>query len=371
MWRVRGRDHAGMSLSGFGRASVSSRSSRRLGSAVVTVLGGLAIVVIGATPALAHVGGGGPAPSNWQSPVTSVHPEMHGVVVRTLDNGDYVELVNNSPVTVTVLGYDGEPYLRIGPDGVEANTRSAATYLNRTADGRTTPPADAGADTAPAWQHVDDQSRYHWHDHRAHWMLATPPPAVTTAPDRAQQIATWSVDMRYGSEPVTVTGTLSWVPGPSPWPWYGLAVGLALAAAAVGWLPQWRVPAGVAVLVLVAADVIDTLGGGLSGGSVVNLGVWVAGAWAVVALARRSAVAPLLFGLTGTVVAVISGLGDVGVLSHSQVPFAGPAWLARLCVVTALGLGVGLLLTAWRLSRRERPAPLVVATGDGATAPAG
>ena len=221
---VRGRDGDRVGRFRLGRSP--GLALRSVGSAVLTVLAGLAIVVTGATPALAHVGGGGPAPSNWRSPVTSVQPAMPGVVVRTVDNGDYVEVVNNSPVTVTVLGYDGEPYLRIGPDGVEHNTRSAATYLNRTADGRTTPPADADAGAAPVWQHVGDKPSYRWHDHRAHWMLSTPPPAVTAAPSRAQQIATWTVEMRYGTEPVTVTGTLSWVPGPSPWPWYGLAAGL-------------------------------------------------------------------------------------------------------------------------------------------------
>ncbi|HEY9389344.1 MAG TPA: hypothetical protein VIR27_06175, partial [Mycobacteriales bacterium] len=94
-----------------------------------------------------------------------------------------------------------------------------------------------------------------------------------------------------------------------------------------------------------------------------------AGVGAVVALVRRSTVVPLLLGLVGTVVAVISGLGDLGVLSHSQVPFAGPALLARLCVVAALGLGVGLLLAAWRLSRRDRPVSALPVRG-GAPAPA-
>lgn len=333
-----------------------------LGPAAVTVLAGVAIVLTGATPAWAHVGSGGPSPSNWRSPVTSVHPAMPGVVVRTVDNGDFVELTNQSTVPVTVLGYDGEPYLRIGPGGVDENSRSPATYLNRTRDGRTSPPADANPQAAPVWQHVADGTRYRWHDHRTHWMLAQPPPAVTAAPSRAQDIATWTLKLRYGTDPVTVTGELSWVPGPAAWPWYLLALGLALAAGAVGWLPRWRGLAAAVVVALVAVDVTDTVGVGLSSGIAADIPAWAAGVWAVVAVLRRRTYAPLLLGLTGAMVAVVSGLGDLGVLSHSQLPFSGPAWLARLCVAAALGLGVGLLAAAWRVSRRERrvsPLPVI------------
>ncbi|HEX5493713.1 MAG TPA: hypothetical protein VFX70_03950 [Mycobacteriales bacterium] len=350
----------------------SGRARAALGPVAMTVLASLTIVFTSAVPAWAHVGGGGPAPSNWRSPVTSVRPAMPGVVLRTVDNGDFVELVNRSRVPVTVLGYDDEPYLRIGPGGVDQNSRSAATYLNRTKDGRTNPPADALDPTAtPVWQHVTGEPRYRWHDHRTHWMLTQPPPAVTAAPGRAQDIASWTLNLRYGTAPVTVTGTLSWVPGPSPWPWYALTLGLALAAGAAGWLSRWRGPAAVVVLVLVAADVTDTIGVGLSGGSAADIPIWGAGVWALVALARRRTYAPLLLGLVGTVVAVVSGLGDLGVLSHSQVPFTGPAWLARLCVAAALGLGVGLLAAAWRVSRRDRLPPRPATAAPGRTGLAG
>lgn len=348
---------------------------RRLGppwgaraSAVAVVLASLVMVVTGAVPAWAHVGGG-PAPSNWRSPVTSVRPAMPGVTVRTVDNGDFVDLTNRSAVTVMVLGYDGEPYLRIGPSGVDQNTHSAATYLNRTRNGRTTPPPDARDPNAtPAWQHVTDSPRYRWHDHRTHWMLSQPPPAVTAAPDTTQHIATWALHLRYGDTPVAVSGDLSWVPGPSPWPWYAAVLVLALVGGGVGWLPRWRL-ATIAVLVaLVAVDVTDTVGVGLTGGSAADLPAWAAGIWAVIAVARRRLYAPLLLGLTGAVVAVVSGLGDLGVLSHSQLPFSGPGWLARCCVAGALGLGLGLLLAAWRLSRRHRPTPSRTTAGTAAEA---
>lgn len=347
---------------------------------------GLAAVAVGtaATPASAHVGSG-PSPSNWRSEVTSVSPPMPGVSVRTVDNGDLVELVNRSDVTVTVLGYDGEPYLRIGrAGGVEQNTRSAATYLNRTRDGRTEPPPQARDPQAvPDWQPVAREARYRWHDHRIHWMRAEPPPAVRANPSRAQDVSHWTLRFRYGTTPVTVSGTLSWVPPPSPWPWYGLAFGLAALAGAVGWLPASRPPApggagggrtgrrvavpvalAVALLValLLAADVTHAAGEGLSWGSVVDVPAWAAGGLAVVLAIRRSRYTPLVAGLVGAVTAVVDGLGDLGTLRHSQLPFTGPDWLARGCVATALGLGAGLVVAAWRLSR---PPALIPAEADG------
>lgn len=325
------------------------------GAAGVGVLAAVLVALLAtASPASAHVGGG-PSPSNWRSPVASVHPAMSGVTVRTVDNGDSVEVVNHSSVVVMVLGYDGEPYLRFRPDGVDENTRSAATYLNRTKDGRTEPPADARDPKAPpSWRKVAEGPKYRWHDHRTHWMQTRPPPVVQANPSAHQVIAQWTVPMRYGDTEVTVAGTLSWVPGPNPWPSYGIAAGLALAGAALGWLRRWRVPAVVAVGVLVAADVIHSVGEGLSGVSAADIPAWAAGVWAVVAVLRRSMYAPLILGLLGAVVALVSGVGDLGVLTHSQLPFTGPTWLARLCVAVALGLGTGLVVACWRLSRIRR-----------------
>lgn len=67
----------------------------------------------------------------FQSKVLSVRPEVAGLAVTVLDGDDRLRVENESGTELVVLGYDGEPYLRIGPNGVFRNQRSPAAYLNR------------------------------------------------------------------------------------------------------------------------------------------------------------------------------------------------------------------------------------------------
>ena len=54
--------------------------------------------------------------------LVSVSPQPADVTVRVVENGSRVELRNSSDRDLVVLGYAGEPYLRIGPAGVFTNT---------------------------------------------------------------------------------------------------------------------------------------------------------------------------------------------------------------------------------------------------------
>ena len=83
----------------------------------------LATVCVAASPAAAH-GVGGREPTNVRSRIISVTPQLAGLQVTLIEDGERVELTNRGPTEVTVLGYDDEPYLRVGPDGVFENTRS-------------------------------------------------------------------------------------------------------------------------------------------------------------------------------------------------------------------------------------------------------
>ena len=68
-------------------------------------------------------------------------PAVPGITARVVDLGNKFELTNRTSTEITVLGYEGEPYLRIGPNGVFENLHSQATYINRTRLGGTVPPA--------------------------------------------------------------------------------------------------------------------------------------------------------------------------------------------------------------------------------------
>src|SRR5262245_15534487 len=200
-----------------------ARRARRL---LMCALLGCGAVVAFASPAGAH-GIGGTQPTNYETTITRVDPPVPGVHVEVVDLGNRLRLTNDTSHDVVVLGYDGEPYLRVGPRGVFENRKSPATYLNRSRV--PTGPAPASADSAapPVWQRVSDASSATWHDHRAHWMGSDPPPAVQRDPGREHVIDRWTVGLRVGGRPVAVHGVLEWVPPPSPWPWVAIAVATA------------------------------------------------------------------------------------------------------------------------------------------------
>ena len=111
-----------------------------------------------AGPAAAHVGDG-VAGSDFDGTVTSVRPDLPGVDVRVLQFGDELEVVNTTGTELAVPGYSGEPYLRIGPDGVWRNAHSPATTINLDRFGRTPLPADADPLATPDWVQVSHRAR--------------------------------------------------------------------------------------------------------------------------------------------------------------------------------------------------------------------
>ena len=171
-------------------------------AAVVTLLA----FATSATAALAHGGGG----IDYTSEVRSVTP-ARGLDVEVLDRDDRLALRNDSGETVVVEGYDGEPYVRLKPDGtVEVNANSPTLYLNEDRFGDVELPARAEEDAAPDWQLVDRSGRFEWHDHRIHWMGADRPPIVED-PQRRTKVFDWKVPLRVGGSPASATGTLTWV----------------------------------------------------------------------------------------------------------------------------------------------------------------
>jgi hypothetical protein len=160
-----------------------------------------------------------------------------------------------------VLGYAGEPYLRVGPAGVFENRRSPATYLNRARINPAPPPPDASADAQPLWHRIGDGDTVTWHDHRAHWMAPTDPPDVKAAPNRTQVVLPgWQAELRVGNQPVRVSGDLRWVPGPSPWPWIAIAVAWLLLVMVAGRQRRWPQLLALLTGLLIAVDVIHTAG---------------------------------------------------------------------------------------------------------------
>jgi hypothetical protein len=170
--------------------------------------------------------------------VTGLQPDVPGLSLEVLDADDRLLLVNESGKTIVVLGYDGEPYLRVTPDGVFENIRSPSTYLNEDRYAEVDLPDAADAGALPEWRQIADEPRAEWHDHRIHWMSTVAPPVVRDDPGSPHRILDWEVLLEVDGSPATLAGTLDYSPpdesGFSPLLLVPLAV-LLLAGAAFWW----------------------------------------------------------------------------------------------------------------------------------------
>jgi hypothetical protein len=324
-------------------------------------------ILLGAGPASAHTLSGAPA-TNYRSDVVSMTPALPQVHVRLLDLGRRVQLTNDGPDDVVVLGYLGEPYLRVGPGGAFENRRSPAVYQNRVAAGptsATTLPPQADATAPPSWQRISTAHTVTWHDQRTRWE-GTDPVEVRQAPRLTQIVVpTWTIGLRHGDTAVAVQGRITWVPGPSPWPWLALALALAVGCAALGRLAarpaSWL---AAAVALVVALDALRSVGVALAargpvltaattvlGGGVLSVLAWIGGLIAIDALQRGRQIGPTAAGTVGLILGVYA-VADSSTLSRSQVSAAFSATFARVAVAGTLGLGFGLVAAAILAERR-------------------
>ena len=348
---------------------------------LIVLVGALATVVATAAPASAHTVGGVKA-TNYRTTIRSLSPHPDAVTVRVIDNGSRLELRNAGTRDVIVEGYDGEPYLRVGPRGVFENVHSPARYLNRVRANPTPPPATADPTLAPEWVRVGSGSTARWHDHRAHWMGTIDPPSVQREPGQEHLIQKFVIPLQRGATVIRVRGDVRWIPGPSPWPWIAgaavLAVGTVIGA-------RTRAASTVLAAVLSAAlfgAVVHAVGawtyatnglGNRAGDALPTIGAAALGIVALVQLRRRGlrAAAPLLV-FAGLFLGIAIGLADISALTRSQLPTDLAPALDRLTIAIALGGGFGVALGAafFVTDRRSPPSPARLHTGpSGAAGP--
>ncbi|MEU8373695.1 hypothetical protein AB0C22_11280 [Micromonospora sp. NPDC048894] len=345
----------------------------------------LAAVLFGllgcAAPAYAH-GADAPDGTDYRTTVTGITPARSGLTARAVEAGARLELVNHSDRDVEVIGYSGEPYLRVGPGGVYENVRSPATYLNRTLAGDTALPATADPAAAPQWRRIGDDRRVRWHDQRALWRETGVPAPVAADPGRKHRVRDWTVPLRDGDEPVELRGTLDWVPPPDPYPWWVAATLGVLLVGAAGLLPAGTgagtralrgvgavlALGGAAAVALVLGRELDAgaqgVGGvllGLAAGQLwpllTGLGAVAAGGWA---LARRPA-ADFVLALAGACLTLVVGVANLTVLSRAVAPAPWSGGVARVLLTGVLVAGVGAvaagLLRLHAATRAAAPRP--------------
>lgn len=320
------------------------------------VAAALVLLVTWPAPVAAH--SGGVASSNFLTTITSVDQPIDGIGVEVIEFGNRIEVSNATDTEVIVPGYEGEPYLRIGPDGVFENRRSPAAYLNLDRQATIAIPAEASADAEPDWTKLSDESIARWHDHRVHWMGDQNPPGVRRDPGQRQVvIPEWIIPLQVADDTIEVRGQLEWVPGPPAWPWLVAALALGALAAYVGFTGHFRLGIAALLAVVVGLDMLHAIGatsavvgdlgtkiGSMLTGSTLSIVGWIAGVVAIVLFARRDDRGVYAAFFAAAFIAMSGGLLDVADLGRSQLAYAWPNALARTAITAALGVGIGITI---------------------------
>lgn len=369
-------------------SSTGARAAWRL-----LLVAGLLLLVafVSASPAAAHTRT--QETTNLDSRITR-DPGLPGVHWRIYTGGLLVEVVNEGDGVLVVSGYEGEPYLRIGPDGVERNRRSPATYLNDERIGRrigartdVAMPRDVDAKAAPEWIRISAEPMARWHDHRVHWMSPQPPGFVEAGPlsrtlmaanlvgvigragDDAGVFRSWDIALTYDGTPAVLAGEMAWDDPPPAWPWLVAAALLVLPALA-GLRKRDPAavvrPAAVVVLLVAGANAIhlvddlvawpgpllDDLSGLLHTGLFLTVGVG-ASLWAL----RTDYGRVLAVAIASGAVLYHQGLVHLPILQASHFPSVWPDPLVRLTVAAGLLQALAVAAVIVRARRAGSPAP--------------
>ncbi|MEN8720318.1 MAG: hypothetical protein ABF296_08665, partial [Oceanococcaceae bacterium] len=115
---------------------------------------------------------------------------------------DALMIDNRSGKPITLIGLRGEPWLRIGPDRVEANIASPSWR----AWGRNSADASPTDSDEPRWITVGGGSRWSWLEPRTR---------PINAPDDIVTVD-WTVPLIHDGKPLTVSGRTHWVDASEP-----------------------------------------------------------------------------------------------------------------------------------------------------------
>ena len=150
---------------------LSRRVARAFRSAALTAALTVLLALINPVPAAAHIVGTGGSPTNYRAAVTAIRPALPAVAATVGLGGQFVRITNQVAATIGILGYRGEPFLRLSAHLVEVNQLSgtaAQTGLIPVA-----PPPESSA-SEPRWVRSSDADSVAWTDAR----IAPPPPGI-------------------------------------------------------------------------------------------------------------------------------------------------------------------------------------------------
>jgi hypothetical protein len=311
---------------------------------------GVIVAALGLPAAAAAHGPVDPPASSYLARASQIPA---GVTAKVIDGDQRLWLRVDPRRTVVVLDYQGAPYLRFTPPGVQVNTASAMYYLNQVP--AQTPPPGTGARVTPHWTHVSSGHTYGWHDGRLHAL------ATTALAPGATYLGRWQVPLRVNGASTALAGGLYYAPSPSiVWFWPILVALACVLAARRLRRPELdeRVARGLAALAL-AGFAVAVTGQQLHGRPSVSVGQGIVlavalafAAWAAWRLLVRRHGWFTFFVIAA--VAIWEGASLIAVLLDGWVLLALPPALARLAVAACLSAGVALLPVIFALAERPR-----------------
>ena len=301
--------------------------------AVVAAVSLALLLVVAAGPLVGTAAAAAIEPSDQGSEVVRTTPSAPGATL-TVD-GDVAELAVAPGRAVTVLGYQGEPFLRVSPDGtVERNERSSVVLADPNSPVTTVVAPRMGSADEAQWVVVGDGGTARWHDHRVHWMAGSPPPSSDGL------VMAWRVPLVVDGTTVAVDGEVRRRSVVDPLPW--LAVVVVTTAVAV-LVTRRRPLVGVAALaavggaLAVVVELTPLVTARPGGVDLLRLAVAVA----AVGLGTGGLVVSRRRGLLGSLgVAALAGWAVPAVPALYQPVVTGPLPVAVARIVVAVEVGI-------------------------------
>jgi hypothetical protein len=167
------------------------------------------MLTVGASSASAHVAK--PSDStHYRSAVTGVAPAQQLFSVQVGRLGDWVELTAKTDQPLIVVGYFGEPYLRVTSTQTQVNAFAPTAQMNGGLIGSFGPTQLDDATTPPHWIPQSLGPTVRWRDLRTQWIGGTRPPDVGADPGHSHFVGDWSITVQGGGVDYAIDGTLKW-----------------------------------------------------------------------------------------------------------------------------------------------------------------
>jgi hypothetical protein len=293
-----------------------------------------AAVLAPAQTAFAHGGNGGDS-SDYRIEITGIDGTSQGSEVRSVELGNRMELTRTTAKEVQILGYEGEPYLRLDAQGVFENVNSPAHYVNQDRYSRTLPPASANAQATPKWTKLTNGTSVRWHDHRTHWMSPTPRKDVVDNPDVERVISADRVALLVDGVKVGVIVQVTWLPPPSRIVWLVVTslLGCAVLASLVLVPGTRRMVPNIALLA--AAAVVTG-----SGPSLFRI---IAGALAVATAAAALTLKNRWLAAASALIVAALAMTRFEVFEHQLLAGWAPAAVQRVAILVAMSLAAAVV----------------------------